>query len=235
MLLQFAEKTISGILVAVLCVALITAFGQEFIFDPLILSAFLGIAFLFRRNKDLVFICAIFIIERGVEEIVWRLLQNTLWFKVPGYLLFIAISYWCAKGALRLYAMSFFTLSFAIEGYWYLTDYHRIPFTLLACYMVCASLVVRYALRRRVFWHIAMFGKMGTPVNFDFQLLRANAGFILLHSAATIEFYIREFFAINLAYVYNANVYVCQTLSLFIIYMLIIESISHLKNRELHA
>jgi hypothetical protein len=234
MLFQFAERTIAGIVFAAICVSLITYFGQAELFDPIILVTFIAIGLAFRRNRDLVFVCMIFVVERGMEEMMWRTLQNELWFKLPAYLLFIYISYAFCRGSLRWIALLFFSASLAIEVYWYYTA-DWIPFTLLTCYMVAAALLVRYALRRRVFWQINMFSKRGSPMPLDRMLLNANAGFIALYLLMAIEIYLSELTNIPIFYVYDAFTPVAQGLSLFIIYMVIIESVRHLKAVELHA
>ncbi len=132
MLFEFAEKTIAGVIFAIICLALAYFFGQENLFDPIIIITFIAVSLFFRRNKDLVLVCLIFIVERGMEELVWRTLQNEIWFKLPAYLLFIYCSYSFARGALKWIGVLFFVFSFAVEIYWYFST-DRIPFTLLSC------------------------------------------------------------------------------------------------------
>lgn len=234
MLLEFAEKTIAGIMFAAICVSLASYFGHAELFDPIIVVTFLAIALLFRRNRDLVFVCMIFVIERGLEELVWRTLQNDIRFELPAYLFFVYVSYVCAQGALRWFALVFFVASMAIDVYWHFTA-EWAPFTLLTCYMMAASIVVRYALMRRVFWQIDIFDKSGTPMPLDIMLLRANACFIALHALVTVEYYARWFIDWDIDYLYYANSYIAHGLSVFILYMVVVESLRHLGTVELNA
>lgn len=234
MLFEFAEKTIAGIIFAVICVALFHFFGQSESFDLIILVSFISIGLFFRRNRDLAFICLIFVVERGMEELMWRALENNLWVKFPAYTVFMLVSYQFARGGLRWFAIVFFAASLAMEVYWHnLLD--DVPFTLFTSYTIAGAILVRHALRRRVFWQINLWQKRGTPMILDNKMLGANACFIALNVAMVLEIYFSFLSRIYINWIYEAFPYISQCISLFIVYNIILESLRHLKNVELHA
>lgn len=234
MLFEFAERTIAGIIFAVICVALFNFFGQSELFDLIILVSFISIALFFRRNRDLLFICLILIAERGMEELMWRTLENDLWVKIPSYLIFMIIGYQFARGGLRWFSILFFGVSLAVEAYLHQTI-EDVPFTLFSAYVVAAAILVRHALRRRVFWQINLWGKRGTPMILDNKLLDANASFIALYVAFIAEIYISFLSKVYMDYIYQAFPYISQCISLFIVYNILLESLRHLRSVELHA
>ncbi len=89
----------------------------------------------------------------------------------------------------------------------------------------------------RVFWLIELNPKWEpAPLALDSQLLLANAGFIISSSLAVFEFYIRHLTSYKeVLYVYNFFPYFNGILSVFILYVIIIQSILHLKAIELEA
>ncbi|BDX07346.1 hypothetical protein [Planctobacterium marinum] len=236
MLLAFAEKTLSGLVFSALVVGIASYFGQASIFDPIILICFIAIAIAFRRNIDLVSICSVFIAERALEELMWRFLENTIWFKIPSYFILIIICLFLSNGLIRLYSISFLTLAASIEAYWYFTDYNA-PFVIWYCYLLTILIVIRRFLRMRVFWLIEVNPKWSpTPLALDSQLLLANIGFIVSASLMAFEYYVRHLTGFSdLVVVYNIFPYFNHTLSMFMIYMIIVQSIQHLKAIELEA
>ena len=236
MLLAFAEKTLSGLVFSALVVGIATYFGQALVFDPIILIAFIAIALVFRRNIDLVSICCIFIAERALEELMWRFMEYTLWFKVPAYLIFFCIAVLMSSGILRTFAVFIFTAGISIELYWELTDY-KAPAVLWLFYFLTINIVVRKFLRMRTFWLIEVNPKLEPrPLALDSQLLLANIGFILLNSANIIEYWIRHLTPYNNMLVfYNSFSHLSHALSVFMLYMIIVQSIQHLRELELSA
>ena len=236
MLLAFAEKTLSGLVFAALVVGIATYFGQPFIFDPIVLICFIAIAIAFRRNIDLLSICSVFIAERALEELMWRFLENSIWFKVPSYLILVVVCIYLSNGFIRAYSITFLTVAASVETYWYITGYDA-PFILWYCYLITILVVVRRFLRMRVFWLIEVNPKWSpSPLALDSQLLLANAAFIISSSLAVFEFYVRHLTEFNnVLYVYNFFPYFNGFLSVFMLYVIIVQSISHLKSIELEA
>lgn len=235
MLAAFAEKAIAGLVFSALIVGSATYFGQAFIFDPLILIFFIAIAITFRRNIDLLTICSLFIADRAVEELMWRFLENTIWFKIPSYLIFGLICFFMSKGLLRIYITSFFLVAVAAELYWFLTDY-KAPFILWYCFGLTTSVVLRRCLRMRTFWLIEINPRFSPqPLALDTHLLFANAAFIVSSSLSVFEFYIRHFTGQKVMVVYTLFPYFNHTISVFMLYMIVVQSISHLKTQELSA
>ena len=236
MLTAFAEKPLTGLIFSALAVGITSYFGQAAIFDPLILIAFICIALVFRRNIDLLSICCILIAERALEELMWRLLDYTIWFKIPGYILCIALTLLVTNGFLRYYCLAFFSLAAASEMYWYATAYPA-PKIIWFCYTLLILIVIRKCLRMRVFWLIELNPKLTpTPLYLDSKLLLANAAFMVTTSLLVFEYYLRHLVQLqDILYVYHAYPFANHIISIFILYMLIVESISHLKNIELQA
>lgn len=234
--LAFAEKTISGLIFSALIVGVMSFFGQASIFDPIILIAFIAIALAFRRNIDLLSICAIFIAERGLEELMWRFLDYTIWFKIPCYLIFFILAYWHSKGTLRQFVVTFYSIAIAIETYWYLTSYTA-PAVMWLFYFLTVNIIIRRLLRDRTFILIEINPKFDPrPLSLDSQLLLANIGFIVINASNIIEYWIRHLTNYSdIVILYNIFPYVSHLLSLFMLYMIVIQSIYHLKELELNA
>lgn len=234
--LAFAEKTVSGLVFSALIVGIASYFGQSSIFDPIILLSFIAIAASFRRNIDLVSICSIFIAERALEELMWRFLENTIWFKIPSYLILFIICVYFSSGLIRHYSIFFLSIAMSMETYWFFIDYNA-PFIMWYCYMFTLLVVIRRFLRMRVFWLIELNPKLSpSPLALDSQLLLANAAFIFSSSFAVFEFYIRHLTPFSsVKVVYNLFPYFNGTLSVFILYVIVIQSIAHLRSLELNA
>jgi len=238
MLLQFAEKFIIALAFSMLVVAIVNFFGVPQYFDPVILIAFFAIAFLFRRNKDLVSICAIFLVERLLEELGYQTvinIDNNIWIKVPIYL-GLALSLWfCTTSKLRIFALSFLSIAIIVEVYWVLTDYAP-RLILWTCFLFTLSLWVRWSLRRRAFWLIYLTKKSGEPIDLDLKLINATMLFVALHVSMVLEFYVRHVFGLkDITYVYYSYPYISQVINCFILYNILIESVKHLKAIELQA
>lgn len=234
--LAFAEKTLSGLVFSALVVGIATYFGQPFIFDPIVLMAFVAIAIAFRRNIDLVSICAIFIAERGLEELMWRFMEYTISFKIPFYLVFLLIPLFFCKGPLRLLLTAFVTTGIFIELYWHLTSYDA-PKILWNFYLLAIAIIIRRVLIMRTFWLIEMNPRLEPkPIALDSQLLIANAGFIVLHCLMIAEYWLRHILQLSdLLYVYYSFSYITHILSMFMLYMIVVQSIYHLREIELSA
>lgn len=236
MLLAFAEKTLSGLVFSALIVGTASYFGQAEIFDPIILLSFIAIALAFRRNVDLVSICSIFIAERGMEELMWRFLGDTIWFKIPCYLIFLLIPIFLASGPLRS-ALTFFVLTgIGVEIYWWATEYPA-PDLVWGFYLLSIGVITRKVLRMRVFWLIELRPTLEPKVlPLDSQLLIANAISIGLVCLMISEYWLRHIFDIpDLLYVHSAFPYIAHIVSIFIVYMLVVQSIQHLQSLELNA
>ena len=236
MLLAFAEKTISGLVFSALMVGIATYIGQPLIFDPLVLLAYIAIAVVFRRNIDLLSICSIFIAVRGLEELMFRFLGNTIWFKVPCYLIFLIIPFFWASGMLKHFMVAFVTVGIGIEIYWYITDYNA-PWVYWYFYLLTIAIIVRKFLRMRVFWLLEINTDLEPkPLPLDSQLLIANGVFIALNILMIGEYWLRHLTDMSdLLLIYNINAYVAHIMSIFIIYMLVVQSVHHLKALELNA
>lgn len=236
MLLAFAEKTLSGLVFSALVVGIASYFGQAEIFDPIILLSFIAIGLAFRRNVDLLSICAIFVAERGLEELMWRFLDFSIWFKIPSYLIFFALAVWHSKGNLRYFAVAFYSLGIGIETYWYLADYNA-PNVMWLFYFLTVNIIIRKLLRMRTFLLIEINPKLDPrPLSLDSQLLLANIGFIIFNSANIVEYWIRHLTPFkDVLFFYSNFSYVSHLLSLFMLYMIVIQSIHHLKRIELDA
>lgn len=237
MLLQFAEKTVVGIVFSILVIALAFFFGNPFFFDPVLLVAFVAIALFFRRNKDLVVICAIFVTERGLEEMAYRTLQNEFWFKLPTYLIFCLVVWLFSRSGdwLRWFAIGFLSFALVTELFWYATNYNA-PMIVWTCTLFTLTVAVRWSLRRRTFWMIHLFKKSGQSLLLDRQLIIATMSYLTLHIVMVLEFYVRHLLGFsNVTTIYYSYQYIASVINVFILYNIVIESIRHLNSLEMPA
>lgn len=234
--LAFAEKTLSGLVFSALVIGIATYFGQPFIFDPIVLIAILAIAIFFRRNLDLLTICSVIVAERTFEELMWRFLENELWFKIPCYFALVILGYTLSRGKLRVYLMVFYLMAIASELYWYYTDYSA-PYILWPCFTLLEAVLLARFFKMRVFWIIEFNPKLEVkPIALDSQLIMIFYAFICLYSLYTLEYYVRHLLGFTeITYIYYAYPYIASCLSLYTLWQIIVQSVEHLRTVELDA
>jgi len=234
--LAFAEKTLSGLVFSALVVGIATYFGQAFIFDPIVLLAIIAIAFFFRRNIDILSICGVLIFIKGLEELMWRFLENTIAFKIPSYLILFICCLFLGRGLLRVYALSFLSLAVFSELWWYFTEY-KAPYILWHCYMATVCVFVLRFMKMRTFWLIEINPKWETrPIFLDNQIMLVQKLFLILYSLVTFEYYLRHLLGFkDILIIYKLFPYIGSSLAIYTLYMIILQSVMHLKNIELNA
>lgn len=235
MLLAFAERAITGVVFSALLVGGAAYLGNSTFFDLLALIGFVSIALVFRRNRDLLTLSGIFILERAAEELAWRTMDNSVLFKIPLYLLFLGLAGSLADGKLRAFLIVVLSSSIVAEIYWHMTSYNA-PYILWMNYMIAATLLVRHAIVRRSFWLIDLTGKSGSSLDLEVKLLGANSAFFFLYSLAIVEYFLRHLFGLKeILIIHYSFPYLSQSITLFILYMLVVESVRYLKTQELKA
>lgn len=236
MLLAFAEKTLSGLVFSALVVGIASYFGQPFIFDPIVLIAIIAIAFFFRRNTDLLTICGAIIIERGIEELMWRFLENSIWFKIPMYLILVITCWFFSKGLSKVLLMLFFAFTIASELWWQIIDY-KAPYILWQSYTLTAAVVLARYLKMRAFWLIEINHKWDVkPIYLDTQLIWVANAYILLYGFVVLEYFVRHIGGYkDVVVIYTLYPYIGSSLAIYALYMIIVQSVYHLKGLELDA
>lgn len=234
--LAFAEKTLSGLVFSALVVGIATYFGQPFIFDPIVLMAIIAIAFFFRRNSDLLTICAAIIAERGLEELMWRFLENSVWLKIPTYLILIIICWFFSRGLTRGLLLFFFLVVVSSEVWWHLTGYEA-PYILWHCYTLGAAVIVARYLKMRPFWLIEINHKWDLkPIYLDTQLIAVAYGYAVLYGLVTLEYLVRHILGFReVVLIHTMYPYIGSSLAIFTLYMIIVQSVYHLRGLELNA
>ena len=232
----FTEKTIAGMVFSILVAAVATYFAQPTVFDPIVLICIAAIGIFFRRNIDLLTICAAIVAERAFEELMWRVLENTLMYKVPAYIVFLIAAYWLSKGLLRYGLMAFVAIGIAAEAYWYLTDY-KAPYVVWMYLTLIEAIALARFFKMRAFWLLEINHKMRVkPIVLDTQLIIAFYGFAILYGLVIIEYYIRHILGFKeVTAVFEATRFIASSLAIYKLYLIILHSIEHLKSIELDA
>lgn len=234
--LAFAEKTLSGLVFSALVVGIATYFGQPFIFDPIVLIAIIAIAIFFRRDTDLLTICSVIIAERVLEELMWRFLENEIWFKIPGYLILLILALTLFRGWLRFYLIAFYVCAVAAEVNWFLSEY-KAPYILWPSFTLMEAALLARFFKMRAFWMIEFNSKLNVrPLVLDVQLIYTFYVFVLLYSLYTFEYYIRHILGYTeVTYIYYSYPYIGAALALFKLWLVLVQSIEHLRSVELDA
>jgi len=233
--LALTEKTLYAMIFAITVVSIATFFDGLVVVDGINIACFVAIAVFFRRNVDLLSICCIYIAERGLEEVMWRITEYTLWFKVPFYLTLFLLVMWQSKGVFRLIFGAFFLAGMSIEAYWYISEYQA-PMVMWHYYMLTINLLVRRLLMNRTFLLIELNPNLQPkPLVLDSQLILAQVLFISLNMASITEYWLRHLTEYNPLFVHSMTSSVVMALNLFILYNLVAQSIQHLRDLELRA
>ena len=232
----FAERTLTGLVFSALVIGIATYFGEPFIFDPIVLIAIGAIAIFFRRNLDLFTICSAIVAERAFEELMWRFLENTIWFKIPTYFILVILAYMLSRGIFRMYLMSFFAIAISAEIYWFFINY-KSPYILWPCFTIIEAVALARYFKMRAFWLIEMNPKLEVkPILLDTQLILTFYAFVIIYSLYTFEYYLRHLFGYSdLTSVYYAYPYLASGIAIYKLYLIVLNSVDHLRAIELDA
>lgn len=230
-----AEKSLIALLVAFICSYSATVFGNPQLFDPMTMAVSTVLLYAFRKDVNLFTLIGIFVLVQLIEEITWMILGDSLYTKVPLYLFMLLVIPHVSQAGLKLYLMMFVGSAVCVEVYWLYTSYEPVPGIYWQVWMTVLTAISLRAINLRVFWLIELTGDERLEhVKLDYYMARVQLALIVFYSLITFEYYIRHLLGhIDFTYIYDFRPIWGNTLSIFVIYMIVIESRRHISKADL--
>lgn len=222
----------SAFLVGLFLALGIITFGEPFLFDRIFFASLFIIAFVFRKDINLLGVTLIIIVERLTEEGAYLLIVDSASLKVVTYAACLIALYFRRNDSLFYLVSTSLVIIIGAEIYWYISDYHFLNIHWYV-FLITLNLLVRKAISSRCFWTLELLQvsqqyiesssneiNRVSPLKVDYYVYQLAMYFIVINLMTLTEYLVRHVLLINTLIVYNLYALTNHILAFIFLFLL---------------